>query len=133
MKMKKLKPVEIDATLRYICPNKKCGYDHWLSLKEAQTKNFKIVCDCGTVFKPKQIKKIKVSFVDEQIKQKQEVLPPIKPTISESLLKTCVKILIGFGFTESESTNLIKNQFDKSLNTNPTALVKETLESMRNE
>ena len=61
-KKKTERPIEIDAHLKYKCPNDSCGYFHWLSLQEAQTKNFKIVCDCGNVFKPKRIKTLEIIF-----------------------------------------------------------------------
>ena len=59
---KNQKPISLDVHLKYRCPNNNCGYEHWLSLLETQTKNFKIVCDCGTVFKPKKIKTLKIIY-----------------------------------------------------------------------
>lgn len=115
-------PIEINAHFRYICPDIHCRYDHWISLKEAQTKNFKIVCDCGKVFKPKTIVKVKLIY---KHKSKSKPSPPqdtpqtnpIKPTrietvvISQQLLESCQKHLINYGFTESEAIQLINKAF----------------------
>lgn len=60
-KTKKLqKPIESDIHLKYRC--RKCGLDHWLSYREASTKNFKVVCSCGSVFKVKRLVDFKLKY-----------------------------------------------------------------------
>jgi hypothetical protein len=57
-----LKPTDIDYYLQYVCPNSLCKNHHWLTKKEAQVNNFKIVCDCGEIFYSLPINKIKVLY-----------------------------------------------------------------------
>ena len=141
--IKNQKAIEIDAHLRYVCKNPDCGYTHWLSLKEAQTKNFKVVCDCGVVFKPKQVLKVKIVY--EQPKQKKEIETPKQvPTqqcfvnlsaiakeieLDIDTLNKCVKILVGYGFTKTESEQLLKNSFSSNPTDDCATLIKQTLES----
>lgn len=76
-KIKNQKPISLDVHLKYRCPNHNCGYEHWLSLLETQTQNFKIVCECGSVFKPKRINKIKVIYKDNK-KKIHETKKPVE-------------------------------------------------------
>lgn len=141
--IKNQKAIEIDAHLRYICKNPDCGYTHWLSLKEAQTKNFKVVCDCGVVFKPKQVLKLKIVYKKSQ---KKEEAAPVKEKPSQQCfvnlsaiakeveldvdtLNKCVKILVGYGFTKTESEQLLRNSFRNNPTDDCTTLIKQTLES----
>lgn len=105
-KKKTERPIEIDAHLKYKCPNDSCGYFHWLSLQEAQTKNFKIVCDCGNVFKPKRIKTLEIIFEQTAI-IKTEQIKPVQQKIDFDLIKICVNVLVGYGFTDTESEELL--------------------------
>lgn len=57
-----LKPISADYYLKYICPKKTCKNEHWLSYKEAKVKGFKIVCDCGKIYSPLPIAKIKICY-----------------------------------------------------------------------
>lgn len=143
-KIKILKPVETDAHFRYVCKNPDCGYTHWLSLKEVQTTNFKVVCDCGFVFKPKQISKIIIAY-----KKDKEKAPPIikaeapkqrcfvdlasfekELDLDLDTEKECVKILVGYGFTKSESEQLVRNSFRKNPTNDCVILIKQTLETL---
>lgn len=105
-KKKTERPIEIDAHFKYKCPNDSCGYFHWLSLQEAQTKNFKIVCDCGNVFKPKRIKTLEIIFEQTAI-IKTEQIKPVQQKIDFDLIKICVNVLVGYGFTDTESEELL--------------------------
>ncbi len=115
---KNQKPIEVEASFKYVCPNPKCGFDHWISLKEAKTKGFKIVCDCNFVFSPKRIKKIKIAYYDDD-KKKDKTNPPTPQVvekihhISDSLLSKASTVMRGFGFTKSESENLIIESYKK--------------------
>jgi len=60
--MKRVKPAKYDIHFEYVCPAL-CGNKHWLSLRESQQKHFRVVCDCGEVFKLKTIEGITINFV----------------------------------------------------------------------
>lgn len=143
-KTKIQKAIEIDAHLRYICKNPDCGCTHWLSLKEAQTKNFKVVCDCGTVFKPKQVLKLKILYKKEQETKKPEAAQtktnahscfvnlsaiPQQSELNIDILNKCVKILVGYGFTKTESEQLLRNSYRNDPTDDWTVLIKNTLAS----
>lgn len=98
---KSQKPISLNLHLKYRCPNKDCGYDHWLSLKETQTKSFKVVCDCGCVFSPKRIDTVKVKYCKPIIKTTPQ-------TVSHNsiVLDKCIKALMNYGFSKDESQNL---------------------------
>jgi hypothetical protein len=118
MIIKNQKPTEIEANIKYTCPNEKCKFDHWISLKEAQTKNFKIVCDCSTVFSPKTIKIVVVKY--KKFKQKSILVPDkveetIHHTIPDDILIKSSKIMQTFGFRKKEA-DLMLTEFFK---TNP--------------
>lgn len=151
------KPIDIDAHLKYRCPQ--CGYDYWISLREAKTKDFKIVCDCKTVFKPKRVKKVRVlHFINEEIKaksSKQLLRKKKKPSphrkvnskksvkenilnedtqklknakqINEQLKNKCSNSLIAYGFTKSEALELITKAYEKTGAEDPIILVKQAL------
>lgn len=139
------KAIEIDAHLRYICKNPDCGYTHWLSLKETQTKNFKVVCGCGKVFKPKQVLKLKIIYKQKQQTKKQEMPKdnvvtsrscfvdlsaiPQQVELDVDILNKCVKILVGYGFTKTESEQLIRNSYNSNPTNDWAVLIKNTLAS----
>jgi len=132
MKKKNLKPIDVDVHLKYRCPDKKCNYDHWISLKEAQTKNFKMVCDCGNIFKPKQIVKLNICYITDN-----KVTPTLSPkplvatqTIPSSLQNQCVKILCGYGFTSQESLSMTTKAFEKHPVTHAGLLIKYILQNL---
>lgn len=120
---KNQKPIEADIAFKYKCPAENCYGEHWLSLKETQVKYFRIVCECGFVFRPKQIKNIKIIY--EKVKSKQKHITDITDTISVDLLNKCVKILSGYGFGLDESKELIKKSY-KSCETNDIKTLIET-------
>lgn len=134
-KLKNQKPIEIDAHFKYRCPQLSCGFDHWLSLKESQTKGFKVVCDCGYVFRPKRISKIKIVYADIQ-----PVPQPAKPPESEKVIEkpkipvdfknSCVKLLVSYGFTKDESMSLCEKAFEKNPVTSSGLLIKYILQNL---
>lgn len=119
-KTRKVKPVDSDIHFKYICPNSECSDIHWLSLKEAQTSHFKIVCDCGEIFRPKRIENISINYAE---------LKKIKPVEKRDLLnfEDAINTLVKFGFSLSESKKMIEEQYHKTGETNQAALVKFTL------
>lgn len=129
--MKNQKPIEIDAHFKYRCPKSSCGYDHWLSLKETQTKNFKIVCDCGYVFRSKQIKKLKIVFCDTEIAPGKETPAVIeKPKIPIDLSDGSVRLLVGYGFTKEEASTLVEEAYYRNPVTSGSLLVKYILQNL---
>lgn len=139
MKTKNLKPIDVDTHFKYRCPETNCGYDHWLSLKQVGTKNFKIVCDCGSVFKPKIIKKIKIVYeksvvkiqppipIEDVLKKEQVAQNTEVPVDTES---KCVKILAGYGFTHSESVELVKKGYSKNPTEDATSLIRYIIKNL---
>jgi hypothetical protein len=115
-KKKNQKPIDIDAHFKYKCPIISCGYDYWISLKQAQTKNFKIVCDCGEVFSPKPIESLKIVY--KKSNKKKYLKAPVDTE------QQCVKILTGYGFSIDESLEITKKGFTKYKETNPVSLVR---------
>lgn len=104
MKIKKnQRPIEIDAHLKYVCPNKDCRFHHWISIRESSIKNFRIVCECGQIFSPKQIRKLKIIFTEKTA-----------PKINEKLIENCVSAIIGYGFTKEEATHILTQQHIKN-------------------
>lgn len=132
--MKIQKPTKVDCSFQYNCPD--CQNQHWLFLREAQTKNFKIVCECGKIFKPKRIKNIKVCYVDykNKIQKKPPIVPKIPPNnikgVPLDFMESCVKILDGYGFTKMESINLISKAYNSTEDKRIVNVIKIALSSL---
>ena len=158
-KVQSQKPIEHDIHLKYKCPT--CDQHHWLAFREAKTKNFKVVCDCNTVFKVKRISAFKIkyqlenkSFEIEKIKN--EIAPPIvaapvvapivvppvvapivvapvvaPPQIPLELLNKACKLFITYGFTQKESILLLKSSYEKNPVDDYSSLIKNTLELIK--
>lgn len=105
-KKKNQKPIEINAYLKYRCSKKSCQYQHWISLLEAKTKNFKIVCDCGSIIKPKTIRDIKISYAE--IAEKKN-----KIKLDKNLVNEYTQVLCGYGFTNEEAIQLVNIAYSK--------------------
>lgn len=129
-KKKNLKPTNIDCHLKYRCPDNNCGYDHWISFKEAKTKNFIVVCDCGNTFKVKTVKKIKLIYNQIEIKRIDEQPEDKNSKIPLELLDRCAKMMVGFGFTINESKTLLSDFYDKNKIDDPISLVKNTISNI---
>lgn len=144
------KPTETDAHFKYRCPNPKCGLDHWISLREAKTSGFLVVCNCEQVFSPETIVSINIQYSTQEEKPEPvtpkevlteddgELLPldgedtEPEPTliaqeIPVDLLSRCCKILVSLGYTQSESREIIESGFRDSQILNPHDLVKHSL------
>jgi Holliday junction resolvasome RuvABC DNA-binding subunit len=119
-KHKNIEPIEKDCSLKYLCPD--CSNVHWISLREARTKNFKIVCECNTIIIPKRIKKLKTVFCQKKIKQevslnkpKQVVIPPVpKNTIQIDIQNKCIEALRGFGYCDDEIKKILPEALEAS-------------------
>jgi hypothetical protein len=139
-KKKNLKPISSDVHFKYRCPNSDCTIEHWLSIKETQTKDFKVVCDCDTIFQPKKISKIKILYSKPKTKKEIPVDTEIvnkKPELADreivkipiDLLDRSAKILSTYGFTDKEARELLVDAYDKIKTENIGNLVKYTLET----
>ena len=120
MKIKKnQKPTKIDAHFKYKCPNPDCFYDHWISLNETQTKHYKIVCDCGQVFQPKRIKKLKILYVELETQD-----------INTTIIENCATVMMDYGFTKEESVELLTINHKKYPKLEAAELIKVTLKNL---
>jgi hypothetical protein len=134
MKIQILKPTDYDISFKYVCPNKKCNNEHWLFLRETRTKKFKVVCDCGTVFGVKRIKNITISY----FKNKKFLSPPLVPKqpisslngVPIEVLESCAKILDDYGFTRTESIDLISKTYSQVVDKSPLNIIKFALKSL---
>ena len=106
-KMKSQKPIKVDASFRYACTNNSCNLDHWLFLREVQTKNFKVVCDCGTVFKPKRIKNIRIVYAKSESVKTNIDKSNKSDTYDSHIVRRAIKTMIQLGFTKQESLEAI--------------------------
>jgi hypothetical protein len=148
-KKKNLKPIELDVNFKYRCPNTECGYFHWISLNEAKTKNFKIVCDCETIFKPKQISNVQITYVEVKINNENNSIEESTAKIAQADTDTddvidivevvvipettknkSIKLLIDYGFTESESKLFVEKAYGKLRDNNPVSLVKYIMQNL---
>lgn len=135
-KKKNQKPIDCDIHLKYRCPS--CPVEHWISLKEAKTKGYRIVCDCDTVFKVKLISKVQIVYAETETKTTAAKVET-EPTVTQpekivqeipiDLLEKCCKILVGYGFTKSESESLIKDCYSKNPSQDTALLIKDCLSS----
>lgn len=132
-KKKNQKPIEYDIHLKYIC--KKCGQPHWLSFREASTKNYKIVCDCNHIFKVKRVAGFKLKY--DSVKINKPVITESKPvtkienSIPKDLLDTVANSLVKLGFTVSEAKSLVSKSYSDCPTNDIGLLVKQTLESLK--
>jgi hypothetical protein len=129
-KRKNQKPISLDVHLKYRCPNSDCGYEHWLSLLETQTKNFKVVCDCGTVFKPKKIKTLKIIYEKKIQKETKEIKDPNQP--NEDSLNKAIPCLVDLGFTKQESIDALTSAYIKQPTKDISIWIKNTLLEIKN-
>lgn len=125
--MKKIKPVDIDLHLKYLCPN--CGAIIWLSLKETQTPRYISVCDiCNQSFRVKTINKITIKY-NESPKNKPEIKQeePKKVLLNQEIREKVINSLVAYGFTKTESEELAQDAFDIFQTNDIGILVKESL------
>jgi hypothetical protein len=141
-KIKRVKPAKYDIHFEYVCPSL-CGSRHWLSLRECQQKHFRVVCDCGEVFKPKTIQDITINFTLTEktsietsyhapekidIVSNEDDLPlPDQNFNFETFMNDCIVTLCTFGFEKNEAKTLLKESYEKNPTNNATQLVKQTL------
>lgn len=139
MKTKNLRPIDIDAHFKYRCP--KCSCEHWISLNEAKTKGFRIVCDCKRVLLPRKISKLQISYSLGKTKKEKTTHQPVDSAtenkqksqeilISNDLLQKCLPVLINYGFTKQESEKLLQKAYEIDQSQDCGQLVKLALKSL---
>ena len=122
--MKNQKPIEIDAYLKYKCPNIECDYDHWISLKESQTKNYKVVCDvCNTVFKPKRISHLKTIYNKK---------PQNNKIYCELKISKCLNMLCSLGYDNKKAKKILIAISKRNPHIDNNQLFKETILKLEN-
>lgn len=126
--MKRIKPVDIDLHLKYLCPN--CGAICWLSLRETKTVGYISVCDiCHDTFKVKTIDKITIQYKHNKKQIEKPIEKNEKTTIifdPDTRLKS-VDSLVKYGFTNKEASELVQDAFDIFKTNDIAILVKESL------
>ena len=134
IKNKRLRPIDQDVHLKYRCL--KCSVDHWLSIKETQTKGFMIVCDCGEILRVKLVEKIDIIY--QQTPKKETPLPvvietpapeKIIETIPLDLLTQSCTILLGYGFDIIEAEILLVSTFNEKPIYTCVDLIKQALKN----
>lgn len=128
-KLKNQKPIEVDASFKYKCPSESCGNEHWLFLRQAKVKNFKIVCECGTIFKPKQIKNIEVVYSIKESLEKRVDEPVFSDTIDEppEYVSRAINIMVSLGYSKKDAQIHIIQVYKKDKIEDPGLLVKKAV------
>lgn len=123
------KPIELDVSLKYKCPNIDCNINHWLFLREAKTKNFKVVCDCGTSFKPKRIKNIKVIYSKPKSTKNKidNTVSCDRVKNSDPIVVRAISIMKSLGYSDKESELCINAAYDTAKYSDPKTLVKAAI------
>lgn len=145
-KIYNIKPKNHDISFEYICPE--CGVSHWLTSIEADTKLFKIACDCGLILIPARITDVKFKYhkyeQHQQANTKQHESTKAKQVSDnstldtnqgeqilsdETLLKTTA-YLEDYGFEKAEANDLVKQSFAQLKSNNVLDLLRHTLQSL---
>lgn len=136
MKMKKiknLKPLECVADLRYRCSS--CGIDHWISIKEAKTSGFIIVCDCSSLLKVKVIKDIKIVYHENVVAQPKHsslATAVVIEKTDEKIIKQACSALNTYGFTAQESVAMALKHTEKEAFKDVKSLIEKILSNLEN-
>lgn len=125
--LKNKKPIELDVHCKYICDI--CDTKHWLSLLETQTKNYRLVCSCGSIIRPKRIKTVKVLYAKKKNSSKKStaVNAVNSNTISSDLLNKAVATLSTYGYDRTEAAELAEKCFQLDPTQNFGKLIKSIL------
>lgn len=123
---KSQKPIDFDIHLKYKCPN--CSQEHWVKYLQAATKNFIVVCDCGTSFKIKTLSGFKLAY-----QKKKSIEKETKKQLPLDTVNKVIKALENYGFEKLEIQQAIEKAYSKHGPESIVDLVKHTLEAMRTE
>jgi len=108
-----MKPVEIDITLTYSCPD--CGYRWWFTLRELRGHNWTFTCHCDRTVRVDPIEDVTFAFKSGDVTSIFRRKPKHKKPKKFSN-KDVVKALVGLGFTVGQARDSInefvqRNQF----------------------
>lgn len=117
--MKNLKPTEYDLHLKYSCPY--CEYSHWLSIYEAQTDKFLIVCDCKKILRVKTVDSFKIKYKPKKNAVNKNEKDYINKVISG---------LINYGFSKQEATEAVEKTIKENNITDPIQILKIALKKI---
>lgn len=136
-----LKPASKDIYYEYVCPE--CGCNHWINHKEACTKNFKIVCDCDIIIRPKRIIDTEIVYAQHKKHSSPSPVKPLEDIVDHSpdgkeeesilddyVLSEASKVLVGYGYEDNEADDLIKKAFELEKQNNISILVKAALKGI---
>lgn len=132
-KIKNLKPLECVADLKYRCSN--CGIDHWVSLREAKTTGFIIVCECDTLLKVKPIKSINIAYHEvakTETKDSSLSSPVTLQKTDEKIIKQACSALSAYGFTTQESMEMALKHTGTELFIDAKSLITKILSNLEN-
>jgi hypothetical protein len=120
-KKKKLRPVDIEGYIKYICHN--CLQEHWVSFKEAKHPKFVIVCRCDETLKVKTVESISIKHIKRH--NKNNTVQPSGSAIENSgLVNKTRDVLLNYGFSKTEADSLISSACEKQNFTNCEDLIK---------
>ena len=133
-KIKTQKPISHDISFEYKCH--KCSMTHWVFLREVKVKNFKIICQCGKIIRPKRIKDIEIVYRQRKTNSQQKTqtpcdtlaCPPV-PRLPVDILEQCVKILESYGYSKAISKDMILKSFNQTLDKDIKKLISHSLKT----
>jgi hypothetical protein len=133
-KIKTQKPISHDISFEYKCH--KCSMTHWVFLREVRVKNFKIICQCGKIIRPKRIKDIQILYYQGKRNSQNKTQTPCKttpfppvPKLPIDILEQCVKILESYGYSKSISKDMILKSFNQTLDKDIKKLISHSLKT----
>ena len=133
-KIKTQKPISHDISFEYKC--NKCSMTHWVFLREVRVKNFKIICGCGKIIRPKRIKDIEILYYQKKTNSQQKTQTPCEtiscppvPRLPVDILDQCVKILESYGYSKAASKDMILKSFNQTLDKDIKKLIAHSLKT----
>ena len=109
---------------------------HWVFLREVRVKNFKIICGCGKIIRPKRIKDIEILYYQKKTNSQQKTQTPCEtiscppvPRLPVDILDQCVKILESYGYSKAVSKDMILKSFNQTLDKDIKKLIAHSLKT----
>lgn len=117
--MTKIRPIEVDAHLKYSCPE--CSSFHWVSVKAARVPNYIMVCEtCGSASFVETIRELNIVYR----KEPTESSGSEKETIPKKLLSICLKSMKAYGYDADKSISAIEIAYKETGSSDPLVIVK---------
>ena len=111
--MKNQKPIEYDISFKYTC--QECEVSHWLFLREVQSKDFKVICECGNIFYTETVKNIEIVYCSD--------------TEQLDIGSKAAKTIVALGYTKKQAYEMIQKSVVDNFFDNPNELVKYSLKN----